>query len=52
VSRRDEDTAVLALRGDQARCLIAAVDAKPAARSVDVGVDGVFGDSEPARDFL
>lgn len=38
--------------GEQAGGLVAVVHAQPLARLVDVGVDRVLGDAEPAADLL
>lgn len=51
-SLRDEDIGAPVLGGHQAGGGIAAVDAKPPASAVDVGVYGVLGDAELACDLL
>jgi hypothetical protein len=40
------------LSGDQARGFVAAVHAQASAGAIDVSIDGVFRDAEPAGDFF
>ncbi len=51
-SRSDRDGRGVVPGGEQPGRLVAIVDSQPMARLIDVGVDGVFGDSQPPGDLL